>query len=39
MYKEERAPLEMGKIDDRDMEKFNTLGNNEKRIPIVGDRW
>ena len=31
--------LEMRKIDERDMEKFNTLDNSGKTIAILGDRW
>ena len=37
--KEERDMLEMRKIDERDMEKFNTLDNSGKTIAILGDRW
>ena len=41
MCKEERDVLEEERrtIDECDMEKFITLGNREKRIAILGDRW
>ena len=41
MCKEERDVLEEERrtIDECDMVKFITLGNREKRIAILGDRW
>ena len=40
MYKQERDVLrEMGKIDERDTEKFGTLDSSEKTNAILGDRW
>ena len=41
LYKEERDVLaeEMRKLDGRDMGEFRRLGNSEKTVAILGDRW
>ena len=39
MYKEKRDVLEIRKIDKCNMEKMNALGDSEKTIANLGDRW